>query len=164
MKKLSLGEIIAYSISCLIALAGLVFLIIGLVGSFIVNGPSGFDLKVFFIPGYACFPSGAALFVLFLLIFAKKNDKAVEVAARRAARLGKTETKPKEEVKDAEFTEKPVEESTLTEEPVKEEAPQEEKVEEPVEEPAHEEVPEEKVEEVPPEDNQSEPEAPKEEK
>ena len=110
MKKLSTGEIVAYLISGVIALTGLVFLVIALVGTFVSKGLGSFDYGVFFIPGYACFPTGAVLLVIFLLVFAKTNDKAAEVAARRAARLGKSEAKPKEEITDAEFTEKPAEE------------------------------------------------------
>jgi len=91
MKKVSKCEITCYSIASVIAVTGLTFLVMALIGSFC--GTSGNNLEVFFIPGYACFPSGGALLALFLVIFANTNDKALEQAARRAARLAKTPKK-----------------------------------------------------------------------
>lgn len=84
-KKVSIFEIVWYSI-CLLAVAtGLVFVVLGLIGEF--AGKSVVGLRDFSVPGYICLCVGALAMVIVLLVCAKGNDRANEAAARRAARL-----------------------------------------------------------------------------
>lgn len=88
-RKVSIFEIVWYSLCGASAITGLVFIILGLVGYF--GGQSVVSLRDFSIPGYICFVAGAICAVVVLLIFAKGSDRASEAAARRAARLAKVE-------------------------------------------------------------------------
>ncbi|MCQ2088206.1 MAG: hypothetical protein MJZ37_09125 [Bacilli bacterium] len=88
-KKVSIFEIVWYSICGASAITGLVFCILGLVGQF--GGSSVVSLRDFSTPGYICLIAGAVAAVIVLLIYAKGNDRANEAAARRAARLAKVE-------------------------------------------------------------------------
>lgn len=93
-RKVSIFEIIWYSLCGLAAITGLVFVILGLVGDF--GGQSVKSLRDFSIPGYICLVAGGVLASLVLIICAKGSDRASEAAARRAARLAKVEA-PKAE-------------------------------------------------------------------
>ena len=88
-RKVSIFEIIWYSLCGLAAITGLVFVILGLVGDF--GGQSVKSLRDFSTPGFICLPVGTVLAALVLIICAKGNDRAAEAAARRAARLAKVE-------------------------------------------------------------------------
>ena len=88
-RKVSIFEIVWYTLCGITALAGLVFLILGLVGEF--GGQGVKSLRDFSTPGFICLPVGAVLAALVLIICAKGNDRAAEAAARRAARLAKVE-------------------------------------------------------------------------
>ena len=88
-RKVSIFEIVWYSLCGTAALTGLVFVILGLVGEF--GGQSVKSLRDFSTPGYICLVVGAVLASLVLIICAKGNDRAAEAAARRAARLAKVE-------------------------------------------------------------------------
>lgn len=88
-RKVSIFEIVWYTLCGVTALAGLVFLILGLVGEF--GGQGVKSLRDFSTPGFICLPVGAVLAVLVLIICAKGSDRASEAAARRAARLAKVE-------------------------------------------------------------------------
>lgn len=88
-KKVSVFEIVWYTLCGLSAVTGLVFIVLGLVGDF--GGKSVVTLRNFSTPGYICLIAGAAAAVVVLIICAKGNDRASEAAARRAARLGKLE-------------------------------------------------------------------------
>ena len=93
-KKVSVFEIVWYSLCGTTALVGLVFCILGLVGEF--GGSGVVSLRDFSTPGYICLIVGAVAAVIVLLVAAKGNDRANEAAARRAARLAKVEA-PKAE-------------------------------------------------------------------
>lgn len=93
-RKVSIFEIIWYSLCGLAAITGLVFVILGLVGDF--GGQSVKSLRDFSTPGYICFIAGGVLATVVLIICAKGSDRASEAAARRAARLAKVEA-PKAE-------------------------------------------------------------------
>ena len=88
-RKVSIFEIVWYSLCGVAALTGLIFVILGLVGEY--GGQSVKSLRDFSTPGYICLISGAVLASLVLIICAKGNDRAAEAAARRAARLAKVE-------------------------------------------------------------------------
>ena len=93
-RKVSIFEIIWYSLCGVTAVAGLAFVILGLVGEF--GGQSVKSLRDFSVPGYICLAVGAVLASIVLIICAKGSDRASEAAARRAARLAKVEA-PKAE-------------------------------------------------------------------
>ena len=93
-RKVSIFEIVWYTLCGISSLTGLVFIILGLVGDY--GGQSAKSLREFSIPGYICFCVGAFLAVVVLIICAKGSDRASEAAARRAARLAKVES-PKAE-------------------------------------------------------------------
>ncbi len=88
-RKVSIFEIVWYSLCGVAALAGLVFVILGLVGDY--GGQSVKSLRDFSTPGYICLIAGTVLAAIVLIICAKGNDRAAEAAARRAARLAKVE-------------------------------------------------------------------------
>lgn len=88
-KKVSIFEIVWYSLCGLSGVTGLVFIVLGLVGQF--GGQSVIKLRDFSTPGYICLIVGGVLAAIVLMICAKGNDRASEAAARRAARLGKVE-------------------------------------------------------------------------
>lgn len=88
-RKVSIFEIIWYTLCGLAALTGLVFVILGLVGDF--GGKNVTSLRDFSTPGYICLVCGAVAASIVLIICAKGNDRAAEAAARRAARLAKVE-------------------------------------------------------------------------
>ena len=88
-RKVSIFEIVWYSICGLAALTGLVFIVLGLVGQF--GGKDFASLRDFSTPGYICLICGAVAASIVLIICAKGNDRAAEAAARRAARLAKVE-------------------------------------------------------------------------
>lgn len=90
-KKVSIFEFVWYILCAISAVAGLVFIVLGLIGDF--GGQSAASLRSFSTPGYICLLCGAIAASIVLLICAKGNDRASEAAARRAARLGKVETK-----------------------------------------------------------------------
>ena len=99
-KNLSLFELIVYVLAGALALWGLTYITLGLIGSYINIGAEdnallkGSDAlaKVFGLGflgwGLIILSIGALLAVVFLCINAKKTDKEAEKAARRAARLG----------------------------------------------------------------------------
>lgn len=89
-RKVSIFEIVWYSVCGLAALTGLVFVILGLVGDF--GGKDVTSLRDFSTPGYICLICGTIAAAVVLIICAKGNDRAAEAAARRAARLAKVET------------------------------------------------------------------------
>lgn len=93
-KKISVFEFVWYILCALSALTGLTFIILGLFGQY---GNDAAKLRVFSTPGYICLIAGAIAASIVLMIFAKTSDRAVEAAARRAARLGKVEETPKSE-------------------------------------------------------------------
>ena len=99
-KNLSLVELIVYGVSAAIALWGLTYIVLGLIGSYInvgaednalLNGSQALA-KVFGLGflgwGLILVAIGAVIAVVCLCINAKKTDKEAEKAARRAARLG----------------------------------------------------------------------------
>ena len=88
-RKVSIFEIIWYTLSGLAALTGLVFIILGLIGDF--GGKDFVSLRDFSTPGYICLVCGAIAATIVLIICAKGSDRASEAAARRAARLAKVE-------------------------------------------------------------------------
>ena len=88
-RKVSIFEIIWYTLCGLTALTGLVLIILGLVGDF--GGKDFVSLRDFSTPGYICLVCGAIAASIVLIICAKGNDRAAEAAARRAARLAKVE-------------------------------------------------------------------------
>lgn len=88
-KKVSIFEIVWYSLCGASGITGLVFIVLGLVGDF--GGQSVVSLRNFSTPGYICLIAGAVAAAIVLMIFAKGSDRANEAAARRAARLGKVE-------------------------------------------------------------------------
>ena len=88
-RKVSIFEIIWYTICGVAGFAGLVFIILGLIGEF--GGKSVISLRDFSTPGYICLIAAALAASVVLIIFAKGNDRAAEAAARRAARLAKVE-------------------------------------------------------------------------
>ena len=88
-RKVSIFEIIWYTLCGLSAATGLVFVILGLVGDF--GGKNLASLRSFSTPGYYCLICGAIAASIVLIICAKGNDRASEAAARRAARLAKAE-------------------------------------------------------------------------
>ncbi|MBO7614918.1 MAG: hypothetical protein J6T15_04410 [Bacilli bacterium] len=88
-RKVSIFEIVWYTLCGITAVTGLVFLILGLVGDF--GGQSVKSLRDFSTPGTICLIVGSVLAALVLIICAKGNDRAAEAAARRAARLAKVE-------------------------------------------------------------------------
>ena len=99
-KNLSLFELIVYLVAGALALWGLTYIALGLIGSYINVGADDNALlkgsealaKVFGLGflgwGLIILSIGALLAVVFLCINAKKTDKEAEKAARRAARLG----------------------------------------------------------------------------
>lgn len=100
-KKLSKKEIVWYSISGFIALAGLFFLILGIVGDHLpvvysdnwilysepmwLSNWSGLSYRTF---GLILFLIGSLLAVICLAVFAREGDRDAERALRRAQRLG----------------------------------------------------------------------------
>ncbi len=88
-RKVSIFEMVWYTICGIAGFTGLVFVILGLVGEF--GGKSVNSLRDFSTPGYICLIAGAVAASIVLIIFAKWNDRAAEAAARRAARLAKVE-------------------------------------------------------------------------
>jgi len=93
MKKVTLFEFIWYIVCGVSALTGLVFIVLGLFGQYADNVT---ELREFTTPGYICLIAGAVCASIVMMVFAKTSDRASEAAARRAARLGKTE-EPKAE-------------------------------------------------------------------
>lgn len=99
-KNLSLFELIVYLVAGALALWGLTYIALGLIGSYINVGADDNVLlkgsealaKVFGLGflgwGLIILSIGALLAVVCLCINAKKTDKEAEKAARRAARLG----------------------------------------------------------------------------
>lgn len=99
-KNLSLIELIVYLVAGALALWGLTYIALGLIGSYINVGADDNALlkgsealaKVFGLGflgwGLIILSIGALLAVVCLCINAKKTDKEAEKAARRAARLG----------------------------------------------------------------------------
>ena len=88
-RKVSIFEIIWYTLSGITALTGFVFIILGLLGDF--GGKDFVSLRDFSNPGSICFVCGAIAATIVLIICAKGSDRASEAAARRAARLAKVE-------------------------------------------------------------------------
>lgn len=102
MKKfnLSIFEIVVYSVAAALALWGLTYIVLGLLGNYlniaaednVLAKASGALAKVFGLGflgwGLIIVSIGAVIGVFFLCINAKKTDKEAEKAARRAARLG----------------------------------------------------------------------------
>ena len=88
-RKVSIFEIVWYTLCGLSAVTGLVFVVLGLVGEF--GGKNVTSLRDFSTPGYICLIAGAIAASIVLIICAKGSDRASEAAARRAARLAKVE-------------------------------------------------------------------------
>ena len=115
LKKLSLFELIAYSVLLLVGLWGLVYGVLGIACEFVSTktGIAGADKVLYSTFGIGFLWSGLIIMgaatlvaVVILLMNAKKRDRDFEKAQRRAARLKK---KPEqEEIVDAEVA--PVEE------------------------------------------------------
>lgn len=89
-RKVTLFETIWYVFCCLVAAAGITFITLGLVGQ--LGSTDVANLRKFFLPGCLTLPGAAILAVIVLLIYAKTNDRASEIAARRAARLAKVDS------------------------------------------------------------------------
>lgn len=113
--KLSLFELIAYSILLLVGLWGLVYVSLGIACEFVSTktGIAGADKVLYSTFGIGFLWSGLIIMgsatlvaVVILLIYAKRSDRDYEKAQRRAARLKK---KPEAAVVDAEVA--PVEEA-----------------------------------------------------
>ena len=112
LKKLSLFEIIAYSVLLLVGLWGLVYVCLGIAVEFVSTktGVAKADavlvdtFKIGFLwSGLIIMGAATVVAAIVLLVNAKKSDRDFEKAQRRAARL-----KKKPEVVDAETA--PVEE------------------------------------------------------
>ena len=101
MKKLNLSifELVAYGIAAILALWGLTYIVLGLLGNYLniaaednvlLKGSNALA-KIFGLGflgwGLIIVSIGALVAVLFLCINAKKSDKEAEKAARRAARI-----------------------------------------------------------------------------
>ena len=133
-KKSVAFELVAYIVAGLLALWGLVYIVLGLVATYINVIPSKNYLQQasdsiqkafglgFFYWGLILLALGALIAIVVLCVFAKKTDRLVEREARRAARRNRLEqelsSKPVEpEVKDAVVEEiKPVEEAPVVSE------------------------------------------------
>lgn len=112
--KVSIFEIVWYSICGAIALWGITYIVLGLVGDHLpitaednALSEASDAIKVtfglgFFHWGLILTGVAAAAAIVVLLLNAKKSDREVEKAARRAARLVRNETP----VVDAEVSEK----------------------------------------------------------
>lgn len=134
-KKFSVFELVSYIIAGLLALWGLTYLVLGLIGMYIDVIPSKNVLQLasdslakhfglgFFAWGLILLSIGALLAIIILCVFAKRSDRVYEREARRAARRNRLsqELAAASNVNDAKIEEiKPAEEA----------APKEEKVEE----------------------------------
>ena len=164
--KLSIFEIVWYTLCALVFLWGLTYIVLGLIGMYapikpadnVIQQASDSYAKVFkmgFFP-YGLIHVGVAaiLALIVLLSCSKKSDREFEKEQRRAAlrasARGNKVVENDDLVKETPVQEQPVPEQKLAEEPVEEKAEEEAPVEEEkVEEPAPEEAPveEEKVEE-----------------
>ena len=97
--KLSIFEIVWYSLCGLLALWGITYIVLGLVGQLLpITADENALAKAsevikehfglgFLYWGMILVGIGAVLAIIVLLLNAKKSDKEVEKAARRAARL-----------------------------------------------------------------------------
>ncbi len=155
-RKLSIVEIVLYSLSGALGLWGFVYVILGIAAKytrsdtefykFVINYKDTFKLDVLYW-GMILMGIAAVFASIVLLINAKKSDREFEKQSRRAARLaGLSEKKNAEEEKvvDVKVEEKePEAEQPVEAEPVKEAEPVEEEAA-PVEEnePAEEAAPE----------------------
>ena len=95
-RKVSIFEIVWYSLTGGLALWGLTFIILGVIAR---NLPSDADLVKgsaayasamklsFYEAGLILLPTGVVLAIIVLLVTAKKADREVEKQQRRAARL-----------------------------------------------------------------------------
>ena len=151
-RKLSIAEIVLYSISGALGLWGFVYVVLGVaakyvksdtdLGKFAIHFKDTFSLSVLYW-GMIIMGIAAIFASIILLTNAKKSDREAEKQNRRAARLaGLSEKKAEEEkVIDVKATEPatPVEEASKAEEPKQEPVSEETPIKEEASEPSQEE-------------------------
>ena len=95
-RKVSILEIIWYSLTGLLALWGLTFIVLGVIARNLPNDAGLVKASVdyaktmhlsFYEAGLILLPTGVVLAIIVLLVTAKKADREVEKQQRRAARL-----------------------------------------------------------------------------
>lgn len=126
LKNVTVFELIGYIVSIGLALWGLTYLVLGAIAGFIssTDGLAVADATIkklfglgYFYWGLIIFLLGVAILLIFLCVYAKKNDRQIERETRRAARLAQIKESEANQVKDAEFVEKEVSEPAVEVEP-----------------------------------------------